>query len=101
MTASPAALAAPEETVDGPATAIRRVVSGQTCAGDDVLIFGESGLGSAETFERKGRPNGTYAIGYGTILIRPDIGRSRFSCTPCNIYPVWVYGPHATRHDKT
>lgn len=70
VTAAPAALAAPEETVDGSATAIRKVVSGETCTGDDVLIFGKSGPGSAGTFERKGRPNGIYTIGYGTILIR-------------------------------
>lgn len=69
-TAAPAVLAAQEETVDGSATAIRRVVSGQTCTGADVLVFGESGPGSAETFGTQGSPNGIYTIGYGTILIR-------------------------------
>ena len=33
-------------------------------------MFGESAPGSAGMFERKGRPRGTYTVGYGTILIR-------------------------------
>lgn len=69
-TATSAALAGQQGTVDGSVAAIRQVVSGETCTGDDVLIFGESGPGSAGTFERKGRPSGAYAVGYGTILIR-------------------------------
>jgi hypothetical protein len=69
-TAMSTALAAPERTVDGSIAAIRQVVSGETCTGDEVLIFGESGPGSAGTFERKGRPSGAYAVGYGTIMIR-------------------------------
>ncbi|MEH2611099.1 hypothetical protein [Bradyrhizobium sp. AZCC 1693] len=68
-TAAPAVLFA-QETVDGSAAAIRAVVSGKTCTGDDILIFGKSVTGSAGTFERKGRPNGSYSVGYGTILIR-------------------------------
>jgi hypothetical protein len=56
---------AQETTVDGAAAAIRKVISGKTCTGEDVLVFRESG-----TFERKGRPNATYNVGYGTILIR-------------------------------
>jgi hypothetical protein len=67
---SPAVLSAQEGTVDGSAGAIRTVVSGKTCTGDDVLIFGQNVTGVAGTFERKGRPTGSYAIGYGTILIR-------------------------------
>lgn len=71
-TAVPVLLAAQEETVDGSATAIRAIVSGKTCTGEgeDVLIFGKSTAGSRGTFERKGHPNGSYTIGYGTILIR-------------------------------
>jgi hypothetical protein len=69
-TAAPVALSAQEETVDGSAAAIRTVVSGKTCTGEDVLIFGKSVPGSAGTFERKGRPDARYNIGYGTILIR-------------------------------
>ncbi|WP_156795453.1 hypothetical protein [Bradyrhizobium icense] len=69
-TASPAVLYAQERPVDGSVGAIRTVVSGKTCTGDDVLIFGKSVTGAAGTFERKGRPNGSYAVGYGTILIR-------------------------------
>lgn len=69
-TATSAALAAPEGTVDGSVAAIRQVVSGETCTGADVLIFGESAPGTAGTFERKGHPSGAYAVGYGTILIR-------------------------------
>lgn len=69
-TAAPAVLSAQEETVDGSAAAIRTVVSGKTCTGEDILIFGKSAPGSAGTFERKGRSNASYSVGYGTILIR-------------------------------
>lgn len=68
--ATPAAHAAQEESVDGSAAAIRKVVSGEICRGDDVLVFGPSTPGSPGTFERQGQPKGTYLIGYGTILVR-------------------------------
>jgi len=67
---APAVASAQNITVDGSAAAIREVVSGQTCTGDGALTFGEVGPGSAGTFKRVGRPDGTYAIGYGTIMIR-------------------------------
>lgn len=69
-TAAPAVLFAQEGAVDGSAAAIRTVVSGKICTGQDVLVFGMSVPGSAGTFERKGRRSGSYSIGYGTILIR-------------------------------
>ncbi len=59
-----------EVSIDGSAPAIRKVVSGKTCVGNDTLRFGESIAGSPGRFERVGRPEGLYAIGYGTILIR-------------------------------
>ena len=73
-TAVPAGLSAQEKTVVGSAAAIRTVVSGKVCIGQeqDVLIFGKSVPGSAGTFERKGRRKGSYSVGYGTILIRRD-----------------------------
>jgi hypothetical protein len=58
-----------QETIDGSPAAIRMVVSGKVCSGDDVLTFGESAPGTAGTFERTGRPVGSYSVGYGTILI--------------------------------
>lgn len=69
-TTAPVILSAQEGAVDGSAAAIREVVSGKTCVGEDVLTFGESVPGSVGPFERIGRPVGTYKIGYGTILIR-------------------------------
>jgi len=71
----PTALSAQEAPVDGSAAAIRKVVSGQTCVGDDVLVFGKSTPGSGGTFERKGSSSASYDVGYGTILIRrgPDL----------------------------
>lgn len=68
--AAPTATPAQNAMVDGSAAAIREVVSGKTCVGDGVLTFGEAGPGSDGTFRRTGRPDGTYAIGYGTILVR-------------------------------
>lgn len=61
---------AQELAIDGSAAAIREIVSGKTCVGKDVLAFGESAAGSSGTFKRAGRPDGRYAIGYGTILVR-------------------------------
>lgn len=61
---------AQEIATGGSAAAIREVVSGKTYVGTDTLKFGESIVGSPGTFERIGRPEGAYAIGYGTILIR-------------------------------
>ena len=61
---------AQELAVDGSTAAIREVVSGKICTGADTLKFGESTAGASGTFARLGRPEGRYAIGYGTILIR-------------------------------
>ena len=69
VTARPTVVSAQAVSFDGSAAAIRKVVAGKTCVGQDVLTFGESGPGSAGTFKRVGRPDGTYDIGYGTILI--------------------------------
>ena len=50
--------------------AIRQVIAGKRCVGDDVLIFGESTVGHIGRYERVvGWSPGTYQIGYGTILI--------------------------------
>jgi hypothetical protein len=68
-TAGPTVVSAQDVNFDGSAAAIRKVVAGKTCFGQDVLAFGESGAGSAGTFKRVGRPDGTYDVGYGTILI--------------------------------
>ena len=54
---------------EGSSAAIRQVIAGKTCLGDDVLIFGESTVGRIGRYERVGRSPGTYQIGYGTILI--------------------------------
>ena len=59
-------------TTQGSAEAIREVVAGNTCVGDDVLKFGQSAPGSPGIFSRIGQPDGEYAIGYGTILILRD-----------------------------
>jgi len=67
---APAITSAQELAIDGSAAAIREVVSGKTCVGKDTLRFGDSTAGSSGTFERLGRPEGRYAIGYGTILVR-------------------------------
>jgi hypothetical protein len=69
-TVAPAALSAGERLIDGSSAAIRTVVSGRTCTGTDAITFGRSEVGAAATFERKGRPIGSYSLGYGTILIR-------------------------------
>lgn len=70
MAASAAASA--QQIVTGSEEAIRNVVSGKTCVGADVLTFGTSVHGAAGTYDRHGRPNATYSIGYGTILVRRD-----------------------------
>lgn len=69
---TPAIAFAQEISTDGSAAAIRKVVSGKTCVGEDTLNFGESVVGAPAKFERSGRPEGAYAVGYGTILIRRD-----------------------------
>jgi len=68
--ATPVACPAQGPTIDGSAAAIREVVSGKTCVGDDVLVFGRSIPGTGGMFERSGRTKATYSIGYGTIVIR-------------------------------
>lgn len=63
------AMTAQSETIQGSADAIRQVVAGKVCVGDDILKFGRSAPGMPATFNRVGRPIGTYEIGYGTIQI--------------------------------
>ncbi len=70
ITVVAAVVSAQETAIDGSAVAIRTVVAGKTCQGDDALTFGKSAVGSPGTFERTGRPTGTYSVGYGTILVR-------------------------------
>jgi hypothetical protein len=70
VAAAVSVIAAQERIIDGSAMAIRAVVSGRTCVGTDVLNFGQSAPGASASFERVGRPAGTYAIGHGTIMIR-------------------------------
>jgi hypothetical protein len=60
---------AQDVATQGSAAAIRKVVSGKTCVGEDVLKFGQSAPGLPGIFNRIGQPEGKYAIGYGTILI--------------------------------
>ena len=67
-----AIVSAEEAPIDGSAAAIRAVISGKTCVGEDVLKFAESVSGAAGVFERAGRPPAIYAIGYGTIVIDRD-----------------------------
>lgn len=67
---APAAVSAENPTFNASASAIRNVVSGKTCIGKDILTFGENITGTAGTFQRAGRPIGTYNIGHGTIMIR-------------------------------
>jgi hypothetical protein len=57
----------------GSAEAIREVVSGKTCVGDDILKFGQSAPGSPGKFDRVGQPEGTYTIGY------PNTARSKIT----------------------
>lgn len=71
-TAASGIVHAQEPAVDGSAQAIRKVISGKTCRGVDVVTFGESAAGLAGTFKRVGRPAGSYSVGYGTILIRRE-----------------------------
>lgn len=66
------AIASAQEGATGSAEAIRKVVSGKTCVGTDVLKFGESVRGSAGTYDHVGYTYATYSIGYGTILVRRD-----------------------------
>jgi hypothetical protein len=61
--------AAGESGSEAASAAIREVVAGKTCIGDDVLIFGKSLIGTSGNYERIGRPPGRYQIGEGTILI--------------------------------
>lgn len=70
--AAPAIASAQDIAIAGSVDAIRQVVSGKTCVGEDVLIFGESIRGAGGTYERLGRAKAIYSIGYGTILIRRD-----------------------------
>jgi hypothetical protein len=65
----PAVYAADDTGSQAASAAIREVVAGKTCIGDDVLIFGKSLVGTTGTYERVGRPPGRYRIGDGTILI--------------------------------
>lgn len=51
------------------AAAIHKVISGKTCVGDDLLIFGQRNSKASGSYFRVGRPPGIYQIGYGTILI--------------------------------
>ena len=51
------------------AAAIHEVISGKTCVGDDLLIFGKRDPKTSGRYERVGRPPGAYQIGYGTIMI--------------------------------
>jgi hypothetical protein len=61
---------AQESDIDGSAQAIRTVIAGKKCVGLDILAFGKSAAGVPGTFERTDSPAATYAVGYGTILIR-------------------------------
>jgi len=72
MCSAPAAASAEDVSTDGSPAAIYEVISGKTCVGDGVLVFGASAPGSSGTFTRQGRPPGTYSVGYGTIMIRRD-----------------------------
>ena len=60
---------AQNSATQGATAAIRKVVSGKTCVGDDVLAFGQSTSGAPGTFDGLGHPEAMYAIGYGTILV--------------------------------
>ena len=51
------------------AAAIHEVISGKTCVGDDLLVFGQRSSKASGSYERVGRPPGAYQVGYGTILI--------------------------------
>lgn len=67
---SPAStLPAQKAPFEASAAAIHEVISGKTCVGDDLLIFGERDPKTSGSYERIGRPPGAYQIGYGTILI--------------------------------
>jgi hypothetical protein len=67
-----AAAHAQETPIEGSAAAIRSVVSGKTCVGDDILRFAEIGPGASGVFERTGHAAAIYAVGNGTILIERD-----------------------------
>lgn len=65
------AIASAQQTIyTGSEVAIRKIVSGHTCKGKDILRFGAIAPGESGRFERSGRPIARYAVGYGTILIR-------------------------------
>jgi hypothetical protein len=70
IVSAPVTAFAQAPATDGSPTAIRTVISGKKCAGKDILKFGKSKPGSVGRFKRVGQPAGTYAIGYGTILVR-------------------------------
>lgn len=70
MIASVTASATQHHHIEGSAAAIRSVITGKVCLGKDSLTFGENIQGLGGTFERSGRPVGTYSVGYGTILVR-------------------------------
>lgn len=59
----------PAQDTEASSAAILEVISGKTCVGDDLLIFGKSDTGASGSYERVGRAPGAYQIGYGTILI--------------------------------
>ena len=69
LTPSSVPAAAQEPLFEASSAAIREVVGGKQCIGEDLLIFGKSSAGNAGSYERVGRPLGEYKIGYGTILI--------------------------------
>lgn len=62
--------------IDGDVAEVRQVISGHTCvsADGDVLTFGKSQAGSSGTFEHTGRPAGSYAIGFATLLVKRHDG---------------------------
>lgn len=64
-----AVLSARHAPFEASAAAIQEVISGKTCVGDDLLIFGERDSRTNGKYERVGQPPGAYQIGYGTILI--------------------------------
>lgn len=60
-----------EVPTDASASTIRALISGRSCSnGTAHLKFGPSAPGVPGEFERTGLQRGSYAIGYGTVLIK-------------------------------